>query len=267
MSTKEGTLANLLVESFIVDELIRFVRFGPDGQSLSEELPASSSSVAHFAAAIVDLHRRRGLIDADFFARLKDLKPKRIAEIEEVERMWLSGPGSATPLTHRLQSADKAYKRELVTPKTARIFVSYSHRDRSFVDELQSHLSLLQRQGLIDVWHDSEITAGAEWSQVIDQQLESADIILLLVSASFLASDFCWSVELKRAMERHEANEALVIPVILRPCLWTEAPFAKFQSVPRNGKPISQFHNTDEAWVDVAAGIRKAVQKLTKEGR
>lgn len=267
MSTKEGKLQNFLVESFNVDELTRFVRFGPHGQRLSLELPAPDSSAAHFAAAIVDLHRRRGLIDADFFARLKDLRPERIKEIEGVERMWRSEPGSVIPLTHKYNKLNKTYGRDVVAPKTARIFVSYSHRDKSFVEELQSHLTLLQRQGLISIWEDSEITAGAEWSKVIDQQLESADIIILLVSSSFLASDFCWSVELKKAMERHEAKESLVIPVILRPCLWSEAPFSKLQILPREGIPISAFDDTDMAWLDVATSIRKAVQQLIKEDR
>lgn len=146
------------------------------------------------------------------------------------------------------------------------MFVSYSHRDSSFVDELRSHISLLQRQGLIEVWHDSEITAGEEWSKVIDEQLETADIILLLVSSSFLSSDFCWSVELKRAMQRHAAKEAIVIPVILRPCLWEEAPFAKLQALPQGGIPIRQSRNTDDAWLEVAIGIKEAVQRFHREG-
>jgi hypothetical protein len=267
MSTKEGALHEFLLDSFGVDELTRFIRYGPEGAVLTTELPIGSSSVSHFVLVVVDLLRRRGMIDAEFFERLKDARPTRASEILALEQQWLSEPGAISPITHRLVEKDSSTKRAVKKQEPARIFVSYSHRDRSFVDELRSHLSLLQRQGLIDVWHDSEITAGEEWSKVIDEQLETADIILLLVSASFLSSDFCWSVELMRAMERHASRQAVVIPVILRPCLWEEAPFAKLQALPRDGRPIKQSRNTDEAWFEVASGIKKAVQELQRGGR
>ena len=267
MSTKEEALHQFLLYAFDVGEINRLIRFGPDGADLSAELPSGSSSPAHFVFAAVDLLRRRGMIDAEFFERLKDSRPTRANEIQELERQWLSEPGATSPITHRLESKDSTRTRPKTEHEPARIFVSYSHRDRSFVDELRSHLSLLQRQGLIDVWHDSEITAGEEWGKVIDEQLEAADIILLLVSSSFLSSDFCWSVELERAMQRHAAHEAVVIPVILRPCLWQEAPFAKLQALPHDGKPIRTSRNTDDAWFDVASGIKRAVQELRREGQ
>ena len=86
--------------------------------------------------------------------------------------------------------------------------ISYAHRDEKLKDELRKHLSMLKRQGIISEWHDRAIDAGADWSKEIDTHLESAKIILLLISPDFLASDYCYNIEMKRAMERHDRGEA-----------------------------------------------------------
>jgi hypothetical protein len=142
------------------------------------------------------------------------------------------------------------------------LFYSYSHKDEGLRDELKAALSGLRRQGVIAEWHDRRIGAGTEWAGQIDRNLEAADIILLLVSADFLDSDYCWDVETKRAMERHEAGAARVIPVILRSCDWHTAPFGKLQALPRDGKPVASWTNRDEAFTDVARGIRETVKAL-----
>ena len=139
------------------------------------------------------------------------------------------------------------------------LFYSYSHDDESLRDELAKHLSALKRQGLIAGWHDRMIGAGEEWKGAIDRNLEQAQIILLLVSSSFLASDYCWDVETKRAVERHDQGGAMVIPIIVRPCDWHGSPFAKLQSLPKDGKAVTSWSNRDEAWTDIAKGIRRAV--------
>ena len=146
------------------------------------------------------------------------------------------------------------------------IFFSYSHEDALLVDQLEKHLALLKRQGIIDMWRDRDIGAGMEWAGEIDAHLNTAQIILLLVSSNFMASDYCYSSEMKRAMERHEAGVARVIPVILRPVDWQEAPFGKLQALPAGGKPITDpsWSSQDEAFFNVAEGIRIAVEKLTK---
>ena len=107
------------------------------------------------------------------------------------------------------------------------VFFSYAHEDEGLRDRLGNHLEILKRSGKIRTWHDREITAGSEWAGAIDDHLEAADIILLLVSPAFIASDYCWDVELRRAMERHEAGTALVIPIILRPIDWHGAYWQK----------------------------------------
>ena len=92
------------------------------------------------------------------------------------------------------------------------LFFSYSHKDETLRDKLANHLKLLERQGVISAWYDRDLTAGTEWAGQIDKHLESAQVILLLISADFLASDYCYDMELKRAMELHELGEARVIP-------------------------------------------------------
>jgi anti-sigma regulatory factor (Ser/Thr protein kinase) len=146
-----------------------------------------------------------------------------------------------------------------MTRQPAEVFFSYSHRDEKLRDGLQDHLALLQRENVITGWHDRKIGAGDEWRGQIDEHLELADIILLLVSASFLASDYCYDVELARALERHDAGEARVIPVILRPVDWTTAPFARLQALPRDAQPVTTWRNRDQAYANIAEGLRKVV--------
>src|SRR6266702_2939614 len=143
------------------------------------------------------------------------------------------------------------------------VFYSYAHKDETFRKTLDEHLSLLQRQGVISVWHDRQIVPGTDWAQAIDEHLERASIILLLISADFLASDYCYGVEMTRALERHQANEARVIPILLRPVDWNNAPFAYLQALPTGAKPITTWRNRDAAFTDVAAGIRRVIEDLS----
>jgi TIR domain/CHAT domain len=140
------------------------------------------------------------------------------------------------------------------------VFFSYAHEDEKLRDELAKQLKLLERQGVISAWHDRQIVAGSEWGNAIDTHLDSAQVILLLISPDFLASDYCWDIEVKRAMERHEAGEARVIPVILRPVdYWQETSFGKLQALPTNAQPVTTWENRDEAFRIVAQGIRKVI--------
>jgi hypothetical protein len=143
------------------------------------------------------------------------------------------------------------------------VFYSYAHADENLRNKLEQQLSLLHRQGLITGWYDRMIAPGAEWKEQINAHLNNASIILLLVSPDFLASAYSYGVEVKRAMERYEAGEACVIPVILRPALWQKAPFGKLQALPRNARPVTSWRNRDKAFLDIAEGIQKAVEELT----
>lgn len=144
------------------------------------------------------------------------------------------------------------------------LFISYSHKDESLREALGDHIAALQREGVIDTWHDRQITAGKDWAGEINSELESADIILCLVSAGFLASAYCQDKELKRALERHDAGEALVIPVIVRPSDWQTSPLGRLQALPTGGKPVMKWSNRDEAFLSIAKGIRQAASQLAE---
>jgi len=180
---------------------------------------------------------------------LYDMDPseKKGSDLTSAEKVVpiMTGPGTPT------------------SPASIEVFYSYAHEDEGLVKELQKHLSILKRQGVIRVWYDREITAGTEWKGQLDQHLNSSGVILLLVSADFLASDYCYDVEMTRALERHDQGEARVIPVLLRKVDgWQGAPFGKIQSLPTDGKPVTSWKIRDEAFADVARGIRRAVSEL-----
>ena len=144
----------------------------------------------------------------------------------------------------------------------ASVFFSYSHKDEALRDELEVHLAMLKREGAISAWHDRKILAGDELNGEIHARLSDAQVILLLVSPDFLASSYCYDVEIARAMELHEQGHARVIPVILRPCDWkVSTPFAKLLAVPTDGKPITKWPDRDEAWLDVVQQLRAALPK------
>lgn len=147
----------------------------------------------------------------------------------------------------------------------ATVFFSYSHADEELRNRLEKHLSLLKRQGLVEAWHDRRILAGSELDKAISSNLEAADIILLLVSADFLDSEYCYSKEMQRAMERHTAGTAVVIPVILKPCDWHSAPFGKLLATPRDGKAVTSWANVEEALADVASHVRKRVEDANRK--
>ena len=151
-----------------------------------------------------------------------------------------------------------------MSKKSLTVFFSYSHKDELLRDELAKHLSLLQRDGTISAWHDRQISAGTEWANDIDSNLNAADLILLLISSDFLASDYCHQVELKRAIERHEKGEARVIPIILRPCRWQSAWFSKLQLLPRNGEPVTKWTDRDDAFTNIVEGIERAIGEMLK---
>lgn len=143
-----------------------------------------------------------------------------------------------------------------------KIFISYCHADKGMQEELLKHLMPLKRMYLIETWTDLEITPGDEWDKNISKNLECADIVILLVSVDFINSRYCYDIELQRAITRHEEKRARVIPVIVRPCMWEHAPFARFQALPSRGKAVSSWESQDEALTDVAEGIYRAVDEM-----
>jgi hypothetical protein len=146
--------------------------------------------------------------------------------------------------------------------KRVKVFFSYHKQDEKLRQALEMHLSILKRKGFIYTWHFRKLHAGMEQVKEINAHLNTAHIILLLVSPHYIDSDYCFEIEVKRAMERHEAREATVIPIILRPVDWTETPFSKLEPLPKDGKPVTIWRNRDQAFADISLGIRIAAENI-----
>lgn len=152
-------------------------------------------------------------------------------------------------MNRKIQSASSSPK----------VFLSYSRHDREKLESLQRYLAPLKRKNKIELWDDHYILPGDEWDGKIREELEQADIILLLVSSFFLDTDYVWDVEIARAMERHESGSARVIPIVLDDCDWEDAPFGKLNGLPRKGKPVSDYERESKAWTEVVQAIKKII--------
>lgn len=195
-------------------------------------------------------------------ARICETEGER-AKVEE----RLSGLGEAR-LSNSVPdlSPDKRHDSavEAIGVRPVKIFYSYAHEDESLRDELDKHLSILKRQGIVSSWHDRMISAGSQWEDEIHDSLDSADIILLLISPSFVASEYCWGSELTRSMERHLNGEATVVPVILRDVDWAGAPFGNLQALPKDARPVTQWEDRDQAFAEICRSIRRVAADFRK---
>lgn len=148
-------------------------------------------------------------------------------------------------------------------PAPLEIFFSYAHEDEDLMNNVRRQLVVFERNERILKWHDRMIQAGAEWRGDIDDRLRRASIILLFMSPHFIESKYCYEVEGLAALERHAAGDARIIPVVLRPCSWTQTPFGDFQALPRDGRPVSRWDDLDEACLNVANGVMAVVDEIT----
>lgn len=209
----------------------------------------------------------KGLVTA-FTRAVEDDKSHRQREGDfdrETTLTVTSIAGSSPDLT--TLSSQPAILADLQTVQPLKIFYCYAHEDRDLRDRIDKHLAGLKRRGHIVAWYDREIQAGTVWEQEINIHLSTADIILLLVSADFVNSDYCYGKEMQRALEMHEKGEAYVLPILLRPMDWQDAPFAKLQLLPTGAKPITRWSDPEEALEDVAKQIRAIVTTLhTRQG-
>lgn len=145
-----------------------------------------------------------------------------------------------------------------------RLFISYSHQDKQYLNELEKHLTTLKRENLIDTWHDRKIIPGQEWEKKIEDALEDAEIYIFLISPDFISSEYCIEKEVSSALERHNDGSAIVIPIVVRSVDWLTTPIGKIQALPKDAAPISSHHDQDAAWLDVIKGIRVAIANLSR---
>ncbi len=148
------------------------------------------------------------------------------------------------------------------------VFCGYAHQDKVIFEQLNTALAVLIRQNTMSVWHDGDLQPGAQWEREIERELNTADIILLLISPAFIASDYCWSKEMQWAITRHTTGEARVIPILLKPTPdWETTPLGALQALPTDAKPITAWNSRDKALADVVEGLRRAVKAVQKQDR
>lgn len=188
----------------------------------------------------------------------------KIRRSVEVEPEFPQGPQTMdqAPFTKATNSGYQTSSTPPPSDQRIEIFFSYSHRDKKLRDELDKYMSHLKRHPLIKAWHDGEIGAGSAWAQEIDIHLNKAKIILLLVSQDFIASNYCYDIEMQKAIQRHEAGEARVIPIILHPAFWENTPIGKLQALPTGARPITDWSKRHHAFMDVVRGIQREVEKM-----
>lgn len=164
--------------------------------------------------------------------------------------------------SQRAESRSKDPPARKQHPAAVRIFISFAHEDEAYFRRLSAHLALLRRSGVISEWHARMLLAGSDWSQEIDEYIDKAELILLLVSPDFINSDYSYEREIHRALVRHAAREARVIPIFIRPVDIHGAPWAALRGLPRNGKAVITWRDQDEAWSEVVTEIRHVVKSI-----
>ena len=155
------------------------------------------------------------------------------------------------------------------TSNPVKVFFSYCHRDESFKEGLEEHMAQLRREEKLATWSDRELIPGEDWDETIKENLLTSDVVLFLVSSSFIASHACWDVEVTEILKRRDqGGKVELVPVILRPCEWHESILGKFQGLPKDGKAVSTWEDRDEAYLNIVKGIRallKSFQSKKKE--
>ena len=161
-----------------------------------------------------------------------------------------------------LYELDKESKEGIFMGKKKNVFLSYSHKDETFKEQLDIHFSALKRSDRIATWNDRKMLPGAILDEEIKKQLRNADIVILLISADFIASNYCYEIEMQEAIERAKKNECIMIPVILRPCAWADTPLGDFLALPKDGKAIAKYELADDAYLEVVSGVKIILESM-----
>ncbi len=232
--------------------------------AMSDRLAHLNQLLENLEAQLAGLEKALALAPLEDKARLRLLIQEKQREIQPYteEKAQLEGQKSVQSPVVPSVAHQSVSPMATNSAEPLNVFISYAHADEVLKDELVVHLATLKRQGKIKAWQDRDIEAGAEWDQEIKANLEAAEIILLLITPRFLASDYCFDLEMQRAVDRHDAGTARVIPIILKPCDWQGTPFSKLQGLPKDCKPVNKWDDRDEAFLNVVQGLRKAVESL-----
>ncbi|MGK3963497.1 toll/interleukin-1 receptor domain-containing protein [Sorangium sp. So ce118] len=182
-----------------------------------------------------------------------DLVVPEVLHVDHVPRLGRSGATLSPPKAPEPDVVSSAVRRKL------RLLCSYVSADERMLDRLAVHLRPLEQEKLIEIWHERMISPGEEWDKKIERHVEEADIILLLISADFIASERNFEIVVRRALERHDADQAAVVPILIRPCILSPAPLARLKALPRSGLPVASYADPEAAWAQVADELRKLI--------
>lgn len=161
--------------------------------------------------------------------------------------------------------ARKTLGGDTLMEKKVKVFLSYCHVDEMYKEELDKHFAPLKRSNKVETWNDRELKAGTKFDDNIKSHLNQDDIIILLISSDFFASDYCYNIEMQRAIERANRRECILIPIIVRPCLWTETPIKDILALPKDGKPISKYEDKDEAYLEIVTAVSDMIDSFESE--
>ena len=252
------------------EEIRQLIAKGKLDEALNKMLPFSDDVIllkSQLASAKRD--NNMGVIDRDDYTRT--INRLNYAALSLLDDMPETNVYTSNVENNTFQSASTPEKTRQAPPQYSRIpkvFFSYSHDDKKHLDDLLKYLTPLQRANKIEVWTDSQILPGQEWNKSIIDNLHKADIVIMLVSAGFLASSYIWEKELAISIEKREKGLTDIIPVILKNCLWKETILGRLQALPQNDegklKPLTQWEDRDDAWYNVAQGIIKVVDNRGK---
>jgi hypothetical protein len=211
-----------------------------------------------------------------------DYDYQRIKEYKEKEATWIFGDGGwldsrgifahiAVEVVRAKPSAPSAVEGALAGAgagaEPVKLFYSFADTDEQLREALERHLSTLKWQGVLADWHHRKISAGEGWKSEADSHMEAADIVLLLISADFIASQYAAGFELEKALLMHRSGAARVIPVLVRSVDMSYGPLSELRALPSDGKPVTSWANQDEAWTDVVQGIRQVVEDIRASKR
>lgn len=143
-----------------------------------------------------------------------------------------------------------------------RAFISYSHSDEHALERFTKHLAMLKRDGTLVEWFDQKIAPGGDIDAAVSANLDLCDLFVPLISADFLSSGYCYDLELKRALERHDQGSMRVVPVIIQPCDWKASALGRLKALPKDGKPVADWTNENTAWLDVVAQLRNLADEF-----
>ena len=147
------------------------------------------------------------------------------------------------------------------------LFISYSHKDERFRDELRGALTPYERTGRLKIWDDTCIMPGQKWENEILSKLEDADIVVFLISNHFIRSDYCFQKEMQVARERDNTGKSAIVPIVVRACRYDQLELGQLQAILPNGKPIGEHKNRDAAWVEVTKQLDKVIARFNQQER